>query len=555
MGWTKPVLRFCGKYIFGALFWVYLAAGMCIGAMSLATPLITGAVVNQLANTGSIQMDSVVFLCALLVFFQAGQAVLSYLSELIYVDLQSHAGYRLNIETLEHVKRLPQSFFVHFDSAYFTQQINHDANDLVIFIISSVVQVVSNAVTLIAIFVILMTLNIRLALVCAVLTVMGGALYLVFRRSLFKKSFDMQEKTARFFSVLQDQLDKVAFLRRHVLFERFREKLSNAFAEMYPALLANQKVTARFTLSNSIVRSTAQGLLLIVGAAEVIAGRLLPGYLVTVVGYYASLSSAIQFFLTWGKEYQASRVCYERLRRIWDISEEANGGICLEDVNTITCDHVGLSYPGSEGQICLDEKICFQKGRLYGIAGANGIGKSTLLEIILGTFPDDTNGLICYDGVAQPEINRYMLRAKCIGVTEQEPPILEDTLEANLTLLASDVDAAELEMYIDVFGLRDLVSTAPGGLETVLDERRQSISGGEKQKIAIIRLLMKNPSVMLLDEPTSALDADSRKELIRILRAKRSNHIIIVVTHDDGMLEACDEVIDLNRKEINRQSG
>lgn len=174
MGWTKPVLRFCGKYIFGVLFWVYLAAGMCIGAMSLATPLLTGAVVNQLANTGNIQMDSVVFLCALLVFFQAGQAVLSYLSELIYVDLQSHAGYRLNIETLEHVKRLPQSFFVHFDSAYFTQQINHDANDLIIFIISSVVQVVSNAVTLIAIFVILMTLNIRLALVCAVLTVMGA---------------------------------------------------------------------------------------------------------------------------------------------------------------------------------------------------------------------------------------------------------------------------------------------------------------------------------------------------------------------------------------------
>ena len=77
------------------------------------------------------------------------------------------------------------------------------------------------------------------------------------------------------------------------------------------------------------------------------------------------------------------------------------------------------------------------------------------------------------------------------------------------------------------------------------DEQNHNISGGEKQKIAIIRLLLQNPSVMLLDEPTSALDRASRSVLIDILQQKKRNHIVIVVSHDSDLLEACDAVIEL----------
>lgn len=539
------MLRFCGKYMICALFWAYLAVSVCVGIISLATPLFTGVIINQLTIDGGVQLGRVTLLCFLLASLQAGQAALTYLSEMLYVNLQSHAGYRLNLDTIEHIKRLPQEFFVHFDASYYNQQINHDANDLIIFVIGSVVQVVSNAVALVTIFIILVALNVRLGLVCAALAAIGGGLYCVFRRSLFMKSFDMQEQSARFFSRLQDQLDKVAFLRRHVLFERFRDKLSLAFDELYPAIHASQKVAAGFALSNSIVRSAAQGFLLAVGAIEVVSGRLLPGYLVTAMGYYGSLNAAIQYFLTWGKDYQASRVCYERVRRIWDIQEERNGEVRLSDVNTIDCKQIGFSYPGSEKEVLVGTCLHFQKGRLYGIAGANGTGKSTLLEILLGMYPDDTTGSVLYDGIDQRKVNRYALRRECIGVTEQEPPILEDTIEANLTLLSTCRDTDKLNKYIDALGLREMVSTASDGLKTILDERRQNISGGEKQKIAIIRLLLQNPSVMLFDEPTSALDSRSRERLVHILQEEKRDHIIIVVTHDEDLLLKCDEVFEL----------
>lgn len=542
MGRAELMLRFCGRYLFCASFWSYLAVNISIGIISLATPLFTGVIINQLTASEGILLEQAMLLCSSLVVIQVAQAVLTYLSEMLYVKLQSHAGYQLNLETLEHVKRLPQKFFIHFDATYYNQQINHDSNDLIIFVIGSVVQVTSNAVMLITIFVILMGINLRLGLVCAVLALIVGCLYCIFRSSLFKNSFDMQEQSARFFSRLQDQLDKVAFLRRHALFGRFRDRLSFAFGELYPTLLANQKVAARFSLSDSVIRSIAQGFLLAIGIIEVFSGRLLPGYLVTAVGYYGSLSTVMQYFLTWGKDYQTSRVCYERLRRIWDIQEERNGDAQLDDVSIIDCKQVGFSYPGTDRAILAEQCLRFQKGRLYGIAGANGAGKSTLLEILLGMYPDDTTGSVLYDGFNLHEIDRYALRAGCIGIVEQEPPIIEDTIEANLTLFSSDWSADTLNRYIAVLGLQEMVSSAPNGLGTILDEQKRNISGGEKQKIAIIRLLIQSPSVMLFDEPTSALDSCSRVGLMQILQEEKRDHIIIVVTHDEDLLLACDEV-------------
>lgn len=132
-----------------------------------------------------------------------------------------------------------------------------------------------------------------------------------------------------------------------------------------------------------------------------------------------------------------------------------------------------------------------------------------------------------------------------MGVTEQEPPILNMTIRDNLTLLGGEVNEEELRRLIDSLGLQTLISSSANGLDTVIEDGGDGVSGGEKQKIAIVRQLVKNPDVMLFDEPTSALDAESKRGLIGILEEKKSEHIIIVVTHDRELLEACDEVIEM----------
>ena len=541
----RPMFNLCRKYILGGLFYAYLAAAVLVGLLALASPFLTGVVVNRLATGANADIVSVFICCLVLVAVQAVRAALVYCSEMLYVNLQSHAGFGLNADTLEHVKRLPQLFFKDFDASYLNQQINHDANDLAIFVINSVVGVSSNIVTLLVAFLILAGLNIRLSVVCLVLAAASAAFYAGSRERLFKRSFDVQERSARFFSSLQDQLDKVEFIRKHILFEKFRAILLDAFNELYPSVKASQKASSRFSLGNTLVASIAQGYLLVVGALEVMDGRLLPGFLVTAVGYYSSLNTAVQYLLGWGRDYQTNRVCYERLKRIWDVPEEANGDLVLNSIEEIHLKNVRLRYPGSERIALNAGDMTFVKGRLYGISGPNGSGKSSLLSVLLGLYPDDMDGSVRYNGVSQRDLDRYALRQYRIGVTEQEPPVVNGTIFDNLTLLSGDSAVDGLDRMIDELGLDEAIASAEDGMRTILGGGKEGVSGGEKQKIAIVRQLLKSPDVMLFDEPTSALDARSRVALIKLLNAAKEDHIVIVVTHDKEMLTACDEIIQM----------
>lgn len=539
------MLRLCVRYVYARpMFWAYVALTLGVSLASLITPLLTGRILNDLIVT-SFDMGSIGALCALLVAFGAGRALLSYASEILYIDLQAHSGFSLNAETIAHIQRLPQSFFAHFDPAYYNQQVNRDANDVVIFAINVAAQAGSNAVALIAVCVVLCALNARLGITCLALSMLSCALYVLFRHELFRRNFNAQEQLSKFFSCLQDQLDKIAFLRQHVLFQRFNNALERRFEGVYEALLTRQRAEARFALGNQLVTAAAQGCVFLVGAYEVMNGRLLAGYLVTAISYFSTFSTSVQYFLTLGKEYQAARVNYERLHGIWEIPEEPNGSLRVECVGEIECRDVRFTYPGAELPAFSGVHVHFERGKMYGVAGANGAGKSTFLRVLTGMLPDGASGSILYDGQPLELLDAYGLRAHCIGMTEQEPPIVDDTVYANMALLAPDADSHEVSAYVDALGLRPMIDAAPQGMQTRLDGRQLNLSGGEKQKLAIIRQLLKNPDVMLFDEPTSAMDAQSRMKFMRLLREKRADHIIVIVTHDREMLDMCDEVLEL----------
>ena len=132
-----------------------------------------------------------------------------------------------------------------------------------------------------------------------------------------------------------------------------------------------------------------------------------------------------------------------------------------------------------------------------------------------------------------------------VGFTEQAPMILEDTIWNNLTLLCKDEPSKEKVMsLVEQLNLNHLIDSAPQGFNTILDDSHPSLSGGEKQKVAIIRMVLKNPQVMLLDEPTSALDKNSVVQLISLLNDLKQNHIVIVVTHDQKLLDSCDSIVE-----------
>lgn len=122
-------------------------------------------------------------------------------------------------------------------------------------------------------------------------------------------------------------------------------------------------------------------------------------------------------------------------------------------------------------------------------------------------------------------------------------PIVGGTILDNLTLLSDDFEAEKLNRMLAILGLDKMIAAAENGAAAMLGSKKGGVSGGEKQNIAIVRQMLKSPDVMLFLESTSALDAKSRSALIKLLHEVKRDHIVIVVTHDEEMLAACDEVI------------
>lgn len=538
------MFRLCIKYLNrNRLFYLYIVVNLFSSIMMLALPFVTGVAISRLTEP-VVDLADVLRPCIALCLIGVFRALLLFIANRLYVNVQAHAGYRLNADVLEHVQKLPQSFFAAFDAAYANQQINQDANNLLIFAITSTVQITSNAVLLIAIIWIVFAQNITLGSVCVALAFCSGLMYVQFRRRLFSKSFLMREQQSKFFSDLQAQLADVDFIRRHALFRQYRARLEKSFGKFYPAVRDAQKVNFQFDLSNSIIAALAHAALFSVGVFEIVSGDLQVGFLVSVMSYYESLSNSVQFFLTWGKSLQENRVCYERLRRILDINEEDNGEKRISSVTNIELENVSCSW--QEGQPLLrNVSVRFEKGKLYGIVGANGCGKSTLLDVLLGLGPENNTGVVRYDGVALQEVDKYYLRENCVGITEQDSKIISDSLLSNLTLFSTDFDRAALDEYLDLFGLRSVVCSV-SDRTGARDDQRGRLSGGEEQKIGIVRQLLQMPAVMLFDEPTSALDARSRSSLTQLLVKMKSQRIIILVSHDEELLNACDVVIPLD---------
>ena len=122
---------------------------------------------------------------------------------------------------------------------------------------------------------------------------------------------------------------------------------------------------------------------------------------------------------------------------------------------------------------------------------------------------------------------------------------MDTSIKENITFLSSDISEDDLKIAIQNSCLKDFVEKLPKGLETVIGEKNNKISGGQAQRIGLARALAKKPQILILDEPTNALDTETEAEILENLKALKSDFTIIIISHDDNPLKICDDIIDL----------
>ena len=193
-----------------------------------------------------------------------------------------------------------------------------------------------------------------------------------------------------------------------------------------------------------------------------------------------------------------------------------------------------------------------KRGSIYAVVGENGSGKSTLINILCGLEHGYT-GQITVNGVDFKKIDLHHFKKHLLSVVEQEPSLFFKTIKDNIT--PDDCDTNSTIYWIERLNLSELISAFDAGLDHCISEKTSNLSGGEKQKFAVVRALAKNTDVIILDEPNSAFDQDSTNLLCEILQSLKSNKIIIVVTHSQALIENSDAVISLAATQSNTTSS
>ena len=213
---------------------------------------------------------------------------------------------------------------------------------------------------------------------------------------------------------------------------------------------------------------------------------------------------------------------------------------------SVSAKNLFFSY-GNES-ILENVNLNFSIGETVGVLGKTGSGKTTLIDLLAGIL-EPTNGRVMYDNLAQTKVKDLKLK---IGYVPQSVYLLDNTLINNITLDLESCDFKSLEKAIYASCLDSFVGKNNKGLNRLLGENAGKISGGQKQRVGIARALYINPQFLILDEATNALDKKTEKILLSRIRRLYKNLTIIIISHNEKLLDFCSLVYEVNNKKIKR---
>ncbi|MBQ3290608.1 MAG: ABC transporter ATP-binding protein [Kiritimatiellae bacterium] len=368
------------------------------------------------------------------------------------------------------------------------------------------------------------------------------ALFFPFARRFAENSHSVRKRSDGSFAALFDFFHSLPFLRTLAADRRFSDPPREALGALKNGNCAMDRLTVTF--------GALLGLILVIGEIAVlgIAGTfaekgIIPvGDVVVYQLLFLAAMQSVQGIVSLLPETASLREGIDSLDEILSHPAPRRGGEKVGAVETIEFRNVTFAYPGAEGApVVKDFSATFCSGRIYALVGANGTGKTTLLKLATAAL-EPQEGEIRINGVPIKLLDESSFR-RSIGIVFQDSLLVTGTIRDNITLrdpafMDDDVEAAAKQSGFDA-----VVERLPYGLDTRLGLRGQSLSGGEMQRLAIARALVRNPSMLVLDEVTNHLDVEARASFGKLLHCLAPGRIVLLVSHDDAIIDLCDEKI------------
>jgi len=318
------------------------------------------------------------------------------------------------------------------------------------------------------------------------------------------------------------------------------------------AAVRSQTSLSILNLGQAVIIAVAVTLMVWRATVGVIEGRMTLGDLVLVNAFMIQLYMPLNFLGVLYREIKQSLADMERLFGLLDAHREVDdapgaGALRLAGAPEIRFEDVQFAYQPDRA-ILHGISLTVASGTTTAVVGASGAGKSTLARLLF-RFYDVTGGRIAFDGQDIRSVTQESLR-QSIGIVPQDTVLFNDSLRYNIAYGRPDATQAEIEAAADAAQLTDCIGRLPQGWETNVGERGLKLSGGEKQRVAIARMLLKNPPVLVLDEATSALDSHNEAAIQEALRAASAHRTTLVIAHRLSTIVDANQIIVLDQGRI-----
>ena len=471
------------------------------------------------------------------------QHMLLYLSQKI--DIPLLLGY------FKHVYKLPMKFFAsrkvgdiltRFSDAFTIKNILTSVS------LSLIMDIVLATVSASILYV----MNQKLFVVILVLTIVSAALIYIFKGPYKKINLEQMEAGARLNSQIIESLKGIETIKVHAAEENSIEKLELEY-------IRNLKIAFKEGVLSNIqgsisgaVSSVGNLILMYIGAMMIMKGDITLGSLMafsTLSGYFMDpIGRLIGLQLS----IQEASISLKRISEIYEVEKEQDETevekIKVEKIDgDIELNNITFRY-GSRSPVLNDVSIKIPKGKKVALVGESGSGKTTISKLLLKYYTPE-EGKINVNDYNIEELDLYNLREN-IAYVPQNVELFSGSIKENITLGKTNASYEEIKSACENAGCREFIEKLPGKYGTFLEEAGGGLSGGEKQRIALARALIKKPSFLILDEATSNLDFISEAKIFDTLFKKGRNITMLMIAHRLSTIRSCDIIYVMDKGKI-----
>lgn len=518
---------------------------MIIDEVLLQKPGWVVATVDRLMDPDEPYIYILAVLAATL-FLRVTFFILNVFQSRLFTLVSKSIVFRIRDRLLTHLKDVSVAEYEALGGGGVSAKLVTDINTVDAFIGVSIGRLIVSVLSMIGVAVVLFFIHWQLALIILTLNPTVVTFTVMLGRGIRKLKKEENKKIETFQDALTETLELFIQIRTHNQENRYiQSMIDNARAIQVASGNFGWKSEAAGQLS-SLIFLTGFELFRAVSMLMVLFSDLSIGSMLAVMGYLWFMITPLQEILQIIFSYQNATAALERLNALLALQKEPkyphlHNPFIKGTTNGIELKHITFTY--GEKSVLHDLSLAVPKGKTTALLGPSGSGKTTLAQIILGLYPIQ-KGEVFIDGIPVSEIGLDVVREN-VALVLQTPRMFNDTLRHNLTLGRQTGDEKLYEI-LSIAQLDSVMEKLTDGLETRIGKDGIRLSGGERQRLAIARMLITDPSIVILDESTSALDIHTEKNLFASLQNYLEGKTMLIIAHRLSTIRHADHIYVLN---------